>query len=242
MDEQKDNNTKGLIPSVFRKETERTIAERAEKITSAIYMVTGLLSDKEALKWSTRDVAVTVLSYTTMSFTSLNDRQNILNDLSMLLHELFARLRLMQVARLLSEMNCSIIQSEYEKLFLSLDDYFKSEMTYGTLLMKEILNDDQKIKPPVKDIESSTNKGHSHIVQNKTESHKKQQNSKTNADNRKSKILSVVDAKGKVTLGDISSTIASCSPKTLQRDLTDMVEQGVLKKSGERRWTVYYRS
>ena len=46
-----------------------------------------------------------------------------------------------------------------------------------------------------------------------------------------------------VTITDIKSNghemLASCGEKTLQRELVSMVSSGVLKKTGEKRWSRY---
>lgn len=56
---------------------------------------------------------------------------------------------------------------------------------------------------------------------------------------RSQAILMVVKAKGVVSIRDVASVITDCSEKTLQRELLALVEQGVLKKEGERRWSTY---
>ncbi len=43
-----------------------------------------------------------------------------------------------------------------------------------------------------------------------------------------------------LTIKDVSSFIKGCSEKTIQRDLVDLIQKGVLKKVGERRWSKYF--
>jgi len=42
-----------------------------------------------------------------------------------------------------------------------------------------------------------------------------------------------------LTIKDFSKVITDCSEKTIQRELLDMVEKGIIKKEGERRWSKY---
>jgi hypothetical protein len=56
---------------------------------------------------------------------------------------------------------------------------------------------------------------------------------------RSQRILAIVKAKGIVSIGDVSAVVTDCSEKTIQRELLALVEQGVLKKEGERRWSTY---
>ena len=49
---------------------------------------------------------------------------------------------------------------------------------------------------------------------------------------------------GGVTITDIKNgvygSLSSCSEKTLQRELISMVKNGVLNKTGEKRWSRYF--
>lgn len=56
---------------------------------------------------------------------------------------------------------------------------------------------------------------------------------------RKATILSFIKDKGTVSIKDIVSVVTDCSEKTIQRELLSLVEEGVLTKTGERRWSVY---
>ena len=56
---------------------------------------------------------------------------------------------------------------------------------------------------------------------------------------RQDAIQAVIAAKGKVSIKDISDTIKDCSEKTIQRELTLMIEKGLIKREGERRWSQY---
>jgi hypothetical protein len=58
-------------------------------------------------------------------------------------------------------------------------------------------------------------------------------------EDRESKIMDVVKAKGKVSIKDISEAMPETGEKTIQRALISLVTRGVLKKEGERRWSRY---
>lgn len=57
--------------------------------------------------------------------------------------------------------------------------------------------------------------------------------------NRRNSILKIIKDKKEVTIKDISSLIAEVSEKTIQRELGNLVSEGVLKKVGEKRWSKY---
>lgn len=56
---------------------------------------------------------------------------------------------------------------------------------------------------------------------------------------RLQKILQFVRANPNSSIKDIASTIKDCGEKTIQRELSVLIEQGLIKKVGERRWSVY---
>lgn len=57
--------------------------------------------------------------------------------------------------------------------------------------------------------------------------------------NRREKIIKIVTDLGQVSVKDIAERVDGCSEKTLQRELLNLVNEGVLKKDGERRWSRY---
>ena len=52
-------------------------------------------------------------------------------------------------------------------------------------------------------------------------------------------IISFLKGKDWTSIKDITDAIEGCSTKTIQRELADLVHQGVLKKKGDRRWSRY---
>ncbi len=56
---------------------------------------------------------------------------------------------------------------------------------------------------------------------------------------RQELIISTIGQKGELSIKDLEGVIKGCSEKTIQRELLSLVEQGVLVKTGERRWSRY---
>jgi hypothetical protein len=59
---------------------------------------------------------------------------------------------------------------------------------------------------------------------------------------RMSLILDFVRKQKSASIKDIARTIKGCSEKTIQRELTALIRQGLIRKVGERRWSVYVPS
>lgn len=56
---------------------------------------------------------------------------------------------------------------------------------------------------------------------------------------RRAVILGMLQQKDRISIKDVTAVIKDVSEKTVQRELLALVEQGVLKKEGERRWSTY---
>lgn len=52
-------------------------------------------------------------------------------------------------------------------------------------------------------------------------------------------ILDFVKKNNGVSIKDIASVVRNCSEKTIQRELTDLIRQGLVYREGERRWSLY---
>lgn len=58
-------------------------------------------------------------------------------------------------------------------------------------------------------------------------------------DSRKAIIINLLKKQDHLTIKDFTKVIDNCSEKTIQRELLQLVSEGVLKKEGERRWSRY---
>lgn len=56
---------------------------------------------------------------------------------------------------------------------------------------------------------------------------------------RRERVLSVIKDKTEATIKDIRETVTDCSEKTIQRELIDLIKDGVVVREGERRWSKY---
>jgi predicted HTH transcriptional regulator len=56
---------------------------------------------------------------------------------------------------------------------------------------------------------------------------------------RKISIIELLKKQPNLTIKDITKVIPNCSTKTVQRELSDLVHAGMIKKEGNRRWSRY---
>jgi DNA-binding transcriptional ArsR family regulator len=57
--------------------------------------------------------------------------------------------------------------------------------------------------------------------------------------NRRTTILDLLKRKSKVSVRDVAEVVVGVSEKTLQRELLALVQEGIVIKEGERRWSTY---
>lgn len=64
--------------------------------------------------------------------------------------------------------------------------------------------------------------------------------SNNQSDNQRAElILSYLKSKKSASIKDIAGVIRNCSEKTIQRELTFLIERGLVRRMGERRWSQY---
>jgi hypothetical protein len=123
-----------------------------------------------------------------------------------------------------------------EKEMLRADDLHKGHSKKDT----EIIPRERKESPP----EKSEEKHFTPMPQNNLSDNfaKNVPLKKAEKSSRRDVILGLIKDKGdraEVSIKDVVGHFSDCGEKTIQRELTALVEEGVLKKIGERRWSRY---
>ncbi len=207
------------------------LTDRVEKLSMAIYLVTDLLLDTEPIKFKLRDKNIELMSVIT-------DKQKSIAVIS----EIDSLLKVAFMAKLISQMNYTILNVEYGKL-LNL-----AKGNRQVILSDKLFEDSKGQKSykghSIKDIYKGQNKkemSFTKSIKDKKPVLSKKRSIKNNP--RRESILNFIKDKKEVNIKDIfenlQSTRMACSKKTLQRELTSLVEENVLKREGEKRWTKY---
>lgn len=236
------------------------IANKSEKIASAIYLITGFFNDQEPLKWDLRSLAGELVhlgaSFSIESVLS-EEREIVLSETRQLVLKLTKLFHVAKNAGLVSPNNHDIMQDELSQ--------------YGTILGKPVglssifsLKDGEEKANIAKMLESPTasqgggleatvpetpdrdNQEGPAIVKDKNfrellpaKDLKEFGVAKAKKNTRQSIIIGILKRKKEIMIKDVSPLIRACSEKTIQRELLSMVESGILKKTGEKRWSKY---
>ena len=99
------------------------IKRKAEKLTTALYLVTDILSDKEPMKWRVRETGVETLSDIMVAgVANASERVSNLRDVMRKIEKIVAFLDVAQSTRMMTEMNASMLKKEYVALKESIED------------------------------------------------------------------------------------------------------------------------
>lgn len=253
-----------LLERVFIKDNDLSfIFRKIERIVAAIYLVTNFFSVKEPMKWDMRQSASNLLK-DLMSFTksSFSERENGFVILQNRLLELSTLVDVAYYSGFITEGNYRILSEELNVLSQKVLDYLNNQISsHKSLFDQETFRvnefktefSEKENASRVSDIkypsEGASFKGHNikdkhsyMSFRNKTSENKPNIKTKTKSlgqSKRRETIIEEIKNKGEVSVKDIALVISDCSEKTLQRELLALVEEGVLNKTGERRWSRY---
>ena len=224
------------------------VFKKTEKITSALYLVSGLLKDEEPLKWEIRDKGIDLLSSSFMASSAVpGDKNSVIQSLFTAALETLSLLNVARISHLISDMNHNILVREIDQVVVLLRDrlsanaesagYVLSEGFFKTpdLFSSGFKNPQSISKTNVGDIHGQSvayKSGHAKVSQG----HVDVQVKKTS---RQEAIVTILKGQSNLTIKDFSKVIKDCSEKTIQRELLELVDKGVIKKEGERRWSRY---
>ena len=122
MEEKKDttayDQTKGLqkhYVELFSKDTNASfVYKKTERFSTAIYLVSNLMSDNEPLKWQVRKVAMSLMSTVApLVDDKVAERHQSLNKLTLCLIETLSLFEIGHRAHLISDMNFTILKKEF---------------------------------------------------------------------------------------------------------------------------------
>lgn len=248
-------------------------SERVKKLTTAVYIVTNLITPTDPLRVTIREFSIKLLSL--VGLNSYNrSPEEVSNEISGLCKKIVELLEVAFFSGYISEMNFSVLKSEFDLFINEVGSFAGPQKTINIESLKVSLNENEaenQANSEMSFINSGVNAGNqkgqnirntsflqtqnrapktvfatqntSSNMGSKQNRIQKAQPQKSVVDakkiSRKESIISIIKMKGEVGIKDISSVVLNCSEKTIQRELLTMVSEGVLRKSGDRRWSVY---
>ncbi len=219
--------------SFFRNEHHNFVLQKSEKLASALYMVTGFIPSNDPLKTRVRTCAIELVTSSANPEKARDLRYH--EGFASICLEIGSILNLAERAGFISPMNARILHAEYADLasFVSqhTEKVFDSNKVDVTTENRAPL-DQGSVGSAKANKRRNGSELSTQSVGKRTSNHKRHLN-------RREIILSLLNKKDKITVKDVCAEIEGCSEKTIQRELMALVDQGILMKEGERRWSTY---
>ncbi len=231
-----------------------SLSKRTGKVVTALYLVTNCIDDRESMKGRLRALGVDLVSQVSFAEKSSSfDRGISLAEAALVLSEMSVLLSIAGSVSLISEMNASVLLGAIDRLreafekgganSFGLPDVDRASGTF--MITEDMLRDDpeKELPAPHQHTKNFSIKDKQVTHHNDSKGQKKTTEKVLEAapsrTNRRDEIISIVRQKKEVSVKDVCSLFANCSEKTIQRELLALVAEGVLKKSGEKRWSRY---
>ena len=256
----KDTNTQSLSDTTV-------LFSRTEKVTTALYMVTDCMSDTEPIRHRLRQLSVSLVSLVrSVVLKNQFETHFITTEITHTIEEILSFLTMSANLGFISVMNYEILYKEFNKVgnvcrlyqhngvLVSPQDAFGQnkratnfildpEFFADKNLLQNTENQDSMIKDNNRHLNTQNNinkKQDSVLDSNKDKENISDKIKSVHIDERNKTIIDFIKIKGQlVSVTDISNHITDCSEKTIQRSLIQLVDAGVLKRVGEKRWARY---
>lgn len=211
--------------------------KKIERLSSAVFLVSNTVSHSEELKTKIRHLVINLISHCApIKDNTPVERIKLISNIEATLMELSSLLDIACLSGLVSEMNASILKQEFSVTLKNLDE-LRQYCNEGNKISNDFFNINNVDfgngisinKLPIASINQKFIKDNGIGIKDKN----------NRKEHREKAIIDVIRARGNVNIKDISKSIKGCSEKTIQRKLISLIESGVVKKDGERRWSRY---
>lgn len=241
-----------------------SVTKKAEKITTALYMLTDLIPNDDPMRHQIRTVSLSVLSETrTLTYALTGDLYFHVGKIISRSWELVSLIDVSVLVGFISDMNHGILKTALVDFigdlrnkqriegFKRIEDMKLGEGEASNIILNSDffkVSDEELTLPaaapsPIKDI----SKRHTNPVMSFRKAAVPARPSVLPTDaqdngkmlERKAKIEALVNEKKDISIRDILLYFKDYSSKTVLRDLNALKDEGKIKKTGDRRWTRY---
>lgn len=217
---------KSIFNNIFEKDIRRVfIYKKAERLAKALHLVTPAFADSASLRSRVDAIAIGLVDAAILPSGTAR---------TALARELLALSSVLSIARtggLLSQMNVDLITREAHILLQEVAAYEEPRLFLDEApTLSGIAKKAHALGPaPASAPAQNAPKHKGHIKDNRSAPVK----------DRRDAVLSVIRNKGTASIKDISTLIRGVSEKTIQRELSALINAGMVVKEGERRWSTY---
>lgn len=242
-----------------------SVSKKAEKITTALYMLSDLISENDPMRHRIRTVSLRILSDTrNLSYALTGDLYFHLGQIIAFTWEVVSLIEISANVGFISDMNSTVMKNALIEFigdlrnrqriegFKSVEELkgatvdssgFGLKAEFFKLSDEDLLQIDEEKgyrnqNDTVKDID--TYKRQSNVLYKKSPSVSSVPDKNPLAmKERQAKILELIKEKIDISINDIISHFSEYGKKTLQRDLAFLIESGAIIRQGDKRWSRY---
>lgn len=223
------------------------IYNKCQRLATAVFMVSNLMDENEELKTKIKRLSLDLVSISTnLKDSDLLNVSNSIKEIEKKSLELMSLLDIAGISGFISKMNASILKSEFQAFIGEMFSFSQKFQNGRNVSVKDLLSKglpenysrDLALgsEMPIQKIYSTQYiNGNSSAPQNVL----KNGNGQKRKNLRKSTIYDFIKGHNNVSIKDIVPHTVGCSEKTIQRELLELIEEGKIKKIGERRWSRY---
>ncbi len=215
---------------------------RAERIVAGVVLLTNHMDAQDDLRRSARRVALSLLTHT----LALKDEMRSSSSPKVLalqaaIRHLISLLKMMGFAGSISVQNAEIISQALEELNIFLSASARSTLTETLAFSKDDLTDvREEYKGHIKDIKDRQVVRDKKVIKDIAERLTNHSDyTQRVLSLRSQEIVSVLKNGGELNMPDIVAHLPEYGGKTLQRELAVLVERGIVKRNGLKRWSKY---
>ena len=205
------------------------IFKKTEKIVSVVFYIANNLESHSKYETHVSDILSAAKHVHDTILVSLETRahvaEDVIRDSAHALIALDSKLRVSQVAGIIAPEAMHVLANEIDAVLRGMNKYLKNAGAFDDM--------DYTVTPAVESAKPRPR------ALPKREPAADTASVQSTGLDRKERIKTILEATGEATIKDISDVITDCSEKTIQRELNAMIEDNIVKRHGERRWSKY---
>lgn len=226
------------------------IYNRSYRLAAAVFMISNVMDQDEALRTKIKNLSLNLVSVS-INLKDINflDVKKLIIDIEKNSLELMSMLDIASVVGFISKMNADILREEFQSFLLELGRFsekFENNKNvsvkglFAETVFTNLNNNLERINAEGDRKANEVYKNDSkNILENGGIDNKINGNGHKRKDVRKNIVLEFIKGHDNVSIKDIAPNINGCSEKTIQRELIGLINEGKIKKTGERRWSRY---
>ena len=250
---EKKNNITNLVVSDTKRLDFNFIYNRICRISSAVFLIANSILGEDDLKGQIKNMSLKLVSVSVgIKDSSISDSKKMMSDIEKISLELMSLFNIASVSGFVSEMNSNILREEFNSFIKEISSFYKTidENTSLKSLVSPINYDNNDLESnidnnlkKISSVYEHNNIGKSDLLISGQDLSKKMPSdelkNQKRKEVRKDTIYEFIKRHENSSIKDILPNIVGCSEKTIQRELISLINEGKIRKIGERRWSKY---